>query len=824
MPEDRPDSARGLRERHEALRDLLDRNGRLLDLMADIQVDLRLLVPADPIVQTRTLRLLEATLLQAQTLNILSENRHRSLYEAHTRIEAEIRRVLGEERRRLREDPLTKDLSSCCRVEQALAGGKAARLGELAARLPERVPPGFVITTAAYARFLAQGQTGTRLRELMKGVDPADDPARLRSLAARARDLVLDAPVPEEIVGEIRERAGAGGGAGPWAVRSSAVGEDGPFSFAGQFETVLHVAEPELPSAWRRVVASSFSEHVIRYRLACGLFELATPMAVLCMPMVAAGSSGVLYTRDPARPEDTSMLINAVRGLGPDLVGGVVDAETTFVSRDALTVRGPAAHDGDGEGLPDGGGTTGAGLSPGELVGLARLGLECEAVFDEPLDVEWAIGDDRQVFLLQARPLASRPVATKSRGKPTPACLARGGVTIVGGRVVGAVSIVETPDGAGNVPEGSILVVPQAAPELGHLLPTVDGLVAEHGSVAGHLASLAREFGVPSVFGMPEATRRLKSGQTVSLNATHGEVYPGEVWPREGQDERRQAREMRSGARSPLHPLVLRLDLTDPRAPSFRPKGCRSLHDIVRLCHERGIAALFEQAEWRQGAPQAGARRLHGVALPDGVWVLDAGGGVVRREDDDEELEPQHVRSRPFQALWRGMTAPGIAWSGRRVVDLRGLASVVTSSMTEAGRDADSLGGAAYLIVASDYVNFNARMAYHYAMVDSLVGETPESNYVSFRFWGGGAGLAQRDMRALFLAEVLARAGFGVERRGDLVTARMQRYAGPDSERGLEVLGKLMGCARQLDMLLHSEAAVAKYVNHFLDGEYEEFA
>jgi len=342
--------------------------------------------------------------------------------------------------------------------------------------------------------------------------------------------------------------------------------------------------------------------------------------------------------------------------------------------------------------------------------------------------------------------------------------------------------------------------------------------------VAGHLASLAREFGVPSVFGMPDANAQLAGAQTVSLNATHCEVYPGEMWPREDQDARHQAREMRSGARSPLHPLVLRLDLTDPRAPSFRPKGCRSLHDIVRLCHERGIAALFERAEWRQGAPQAGARRLQGVALPDGVWVLDAGGGVVPAEGEDGELEPHQVLSRPFQALWRGMTAPGIAWSGRRNVDLRGLASVISSSMTEADRDADSLGGAAYLIVASDYVNFNARMAYHYAMIDSLVGETPESNYVSFRFWGGGAGRAQRDLRALFLAEVLERVGFAVERRGDLVTARMRRYAWQASEEGLEVLGKLMGCARQLDMLLYSEAAVAQYVDRFLDGAYEEFA
>jgi pyruvate,water dikinase len=232
---------------------------------------------------------------------------------------------------------------------------------------------------------------------------------------------------------------------------------------------------------------------------------------------------------------------------------------------------------------------------------------------------------------------------------------------------------------------------------------------------------------------------------------------------------------------------------------------------------------LFDRAEWRPGAPGAGARRLRGGAFPDGVWVIDAGGGVAPPKDDEKEMEPEQVLSRPFQALWRGMTAPGITWSGRRSVDLRGFASVVTSSMTEADRDADGLGGAAYLVVGGDYVNFNARMAYHYALIDSRGGETPESNSVSFRFWGGGAGRAQRDLRAVFLARVLDRSGFAVERRGDLVTARMRRHALAASETGLETLGKLMGCARQLDMLLHSEEAVARFVGHFLEGEYEVF-
>ena len=80
--------AGSLRGRHEALRDLLGRNGTLLELLGDIQFDLRLLVPGDPAVRARTRQLLDATLLQAQTLNILAGGRFERLYDVHQRLES----------------------------------------------------------------------------------------------------------------------------------------------------------------------------------------------------------------------------------------------------------------------------------------------------------------------------------------------------------------------------------------------------------------------------------------------------------------------------------------------------------------------------------------------------------------------------------------------------------------------------------------------------------------------------------------------------------------------------------------------------------------
>jgi len=313
MPDAREESAAVLRGRHNALRDLLDRNGELLELLAEIQLDLRLLVPGSPVVRARALSLLEATLLQVQTTNILARDRHTKLYDVHASIEAEVRRVLQEERDRQRSYPTIVPLAGCRQGDQQLVGGKAARLGELAAALPERVPEG--------------------LRTLLEDLDLTAEVTRLRRQAAEARNVILESPIPDQVTSAMRQAVEEQPRAESWAVRSSAVGEDGPFSFAGQFESCLHVPVDELPTAWRRVVASNFSDHVICYRLACGLFELATPMAVLCMPMVDARCAGVLYTRDPARPEEDTMLVSSQGGLAPDLVGGVTDGETAEACR-----------------------------------------------------------------------------------------------------------------------------------------------------------------------------------------------------------------------------------------------------------------------------------------------------------------------------------------------------------------------------------------------------------------------------------------------------------------------------------------------------------
>jgi pyruvate,water dikinase len=257
---------------------------------------------------------------------------------------------------------------------------------------------------------------------------------------------------------------------------------------------------------------------------------------------------------------------------------------------------------------------------------------------------------------------------------------------------------------------------------------------------------------------------------------------------------------------------------------SFRPKGCKSVHDIVRFTHEKAVAAMFELGDEAGGRSRQPTWRLDSPIVLN-IYVLDLGGSLPEKPTGKKGMvKPEEIGSTPFQALWRGVSDPAVSWAGRTRVSGAGFMSVMAASMADRGAAVRGLGGKNYLMVAPEYVNLNARLAYHFAMVDALVGEVPENNYVNFRFRGGGAGQDRRSLRAEFLSRVLLQESFAVDRRGDLVTAWLSRYPREASEAALALLGRLMGCARQLDMLLDSEAAVAHFAERFRAGDYGAFA
>lgn len=254
-----------------------------------------------------------------------------------------------------------------------VAGGKGASLAAMtAAGLP--VPPGFAIA----APVLGDRVDAERLRKLAAAGDHA-----------AAQDLVRRAEPPTGEIAAAYEALGDG----RVAVRSSACAEDSQAaSFAGQQETYLNVEGVEDVCA--RVVdcwASFFSERALFYRSHKGsLDDLA--MAVVVQRMVDADKAGVLFTVDPVRRRRDRMIVEAVRGLGEQVVSGEVTPDHYAIDRAGAVKRSTT---------PNGGV-----LDAEELAELAALGRRLEEHFGGPQDVEWAIEGGR-VFLLQSRPVTT---------------------------------------------------------------------------------------------------------------------------------------------------------------------------------------------------------------------------------------------------------------------------------------------------------------------------------------------------------------------------------------------------------------------------------
>ena len=812
-----------LAHRYRTLRRLLAANSEMLELLADLEDDLWHIGPSDPLVHRPIAYLLDGSLLLAENLNHITHGRHRALYQAHHDIALAVRSYLAAQAAAAAQ-PLVVPLAEANRTRIAEVGGKAAHLGELLKAMPAAAPPGFVLTTAAYRLFLAAAGLRAPIHRLLENMSLIMERQLFRQRAAAIRELVEAAAVPPPVRAAIDAGVASLGSGAPaaWAVRSSAVGEDGALSFAGQFESMLGVPREGLEAAYKRVVASRWANRALAYRLIKSFSEAETPMAVVFLPMLEARAAGVLYSRDPRDPAAERMLVNATLGLADDLVSGRREGAALVIGRGAPHLIGNA--DTDAEAPPSPVADAGRVLSDADAAVLAKTALAVERHFGEPQDIEWVIGADGRAMIVQARPLCLEAQAREDdHVSPAASPLLHGGITVFPGRAIGLAHRADSTDDLQHVPSGAVLIVRQATPEVAAVLPALAGIIAEHGNSAGHAATLIREFRIPAVFGMHVPHDAVAAGQTVSLDAGGRRLFAGAAWPPAKERTHRHAPPARAArAQGALYERVLALNLVDPLASAFRAGKCRSIHDIVRFAHEKAVAAMFDLGDEVAGR---GVRRIWRLdaTVPLNLMVLDLGGAVpplAKRK----AVVPGEILCTPFQALWRGVTAPGVSWAGRVNVSVAGFGSVLSASMTDAWASLRGLGEHNYLLLAHDYLNLNARIGYHFAMIDGLITDAAENNFVNFRFRGGAAGAARRDLRARFLAEVLHRSGFNVDRRGDLVTAWIRRFPREESERGLALLGSLMGCARQLDMLVADDAAVAYFVERYLVGDYRAFA
>jgi pyruvate,water dikinase len=468
-------------------------------------------------------------------------------------------------------------LDGAAAADAVRLGPKAANLAALArAGLP--TPGGFCLTADAY---LAQ-VTALGLDDVVAQFAAAD-PREQRRLSVEIRLALYEQPVVPDILEPLRDawqaqRAASGK---PCAVRSSALIEDRKgANFAGQFESFLGIDdEAAFLTAVRACWAALWTTNARRYMDNHGLSPAGTAMAVLIQPLVDARASGGGLSENA----EGQMLLSATWGLGSAIAQGEVVPDRIVLTRQGFLRTNEAGrkhhrdicgHGATGVANEGANGRTGVGpqavprelvdkpcLDAGEAVTLGRMLRKAEAAFGMPIEIEWAL-DDNGFKLLQARPLpppyppplgvrASRPLF--DRGNPDWSVLtSKAGETpaLTGDGRVGAVVPDEIwlrhpglnghPAGIGwgsgravvvnceceltRIAPGDILVTRVAGPALSHVLPRVAGVVAELGGSTSHLASLARERGIPMVLGVRDATQKIPDGAQVAVDGVVGIV------------------------------------------------------------------------------------------------------------------------------------------------------------------------------------------------------------------------------------------------------------------------------------------------------------
>ena len=809
------------RFRYETLRSLLNKNGGALQILSDLEADLNHIQHYDKRIKRPIQRLITESLLMAQELNLMSGDHYTDLYDVIFQLRTKTDALFSDHQPDEKK-PLVVMLDDRAATGQALIGGKAAGLQKLKRFFPDLVPPGFVVTTAAYRRVLADNNLEDRIRILLNNLDVTEDQSQFQSRTRTIRNMIREAVVGTEIESAIGNQAEMLKRQFPdclWAVRSSAVCEDGPQSFAGQFDSELQVKTDDLPTAYLHVLAGRFTDRAVRYRIHHNLREVDTPMAVLFMPMLEPASAGVVYTAGIKTADADHMEISTVPGLANRLVRGEAAGDTFLVSKAAapeIMRIIPADGNEPVKAVSH--------ITNETVLAVAGVAAQAAAKFGHDLDIEWAVDKKGKIHLLQARRLnvaAPDDIKVKTaRGKDTVPIL-EGGITIFPGRAEGPVKFIKPEDNLATIPDGVVAVVDQPRPELAAILPKIAALLVIEGSPVGHLATLVREFAVPCIFRLGKNTAILSGKGTISVNATKRCVYEGVRWP--GIRERvltRIADENRHQKKSgPLYDLVLGLNLLDPDAASFKAGACRSVHDTLRFMHEMSVRSMFGFGDSQnRGWNKAGSRLI--TDLPLKIQLIDLDQSI---SENIKKVTPEAVASVPFQALWRGVSDSRLLWPERWEKTMRGMPSEFTETVLGGTRGPRRPSDKNYAIIAGDYLNLNARFAYHYAMVDAMVGPGTEHNHVHFRFRGGGAREDNRQRRARFLERVLCEAGFGVDRSGDLVTAWFRRYPQQDSEAALAFLGRLMVCAQQLDVVLKTDAAVKLYAEYFRNEQYGMF-
>ena len=824
-------------------RSVLNSNNQSLEIIADLGEKLS----GDYIFDRRYietgLERLNTTVKASITgLNELCDNRFTDLYTVFERLTEELQRLLaGQEDRR---GPQVLALDAIHFLDWEIVGGKGARLAEIHQDTFLQVPDGFVITTRTYHDLIDHND----LRPLLDTfsdllTDSASDNTILDGMRRKLERKILQAEPPPKLHDALEAAIDAMTAMANvdffLAVRSSAQEEDMDFSFAGQFRSVINVRAraKEVFKAYLQVVASLFSMEAVSYSRQVLPNDRQMSMAAVCQRMVKSRASGVAFSADTMAPDNETMVIVGAWGQGDAIVEGHTPTDTFIISKEdpPVILERTVVSKPQGRYQAESGGLETRKIEPSmreqpclndaEILLISRQIRHLELFYKRPQDVEWAVDESGSLHILQARPLIIAEGAFSE--KALPEVLAGYEVIVSGrGRVAqqgigsGPVWIVNGPADLVDFPDGAVLVSRLDSSHFVKVMKRAAAIVTEIGTPVSHMATLCREMRVPCLVNVDGILSMVSQGDEITIDAEDRVIYRGKVrellaFSSTSRMEISYSYEFRLLRR--LLKKVATLNLVDPLLQNFSVEGCRTYHDILRFVHETAVMELVVMGRDEGKLLHGHLARQMDLPIPAGILVIDIGGGL-KEQAPETGVKFTDIASIPFHAILQGMLFPGVWHLGGMKVGMRDLMTSMLSvpSDTLDGR----YSGHNIAIISREYVNLCFRLGYHFNIIDAHCSRNERDNHIYFRFLGGATDITKRTRRAVMIASILEAFDFNVRIKGDMVVARSGNMMLKEMERTLDILGRLVGFTRQLDVRLETDSIVEQYVEAFLYGNY----
>ena len=452
----------------------------------------------------------------------------------------------------MRKTPFVVDFNQVDKEDTGLVGGKGANLGEMVkAGLP--VPPGFIVTAAAYFHVLDLNQLNPQIKQILKTLD-VHDPRSLNAISKAIKKIILQAKIPDDLALEIIQsylKLSKGLRQPLVAVRSSATAEDLPgASFAGQQETFLNVkGEANVVQNVRACWASLFEPRAIFYRQEKGFDHFKVGIAVPVQRMIQSDVSGIMFTINPVNNNKNQVVVEAIWGLGEMIVQGAYTPDHYLIQKNSWKILQKQVSPQQKQLVWNGkinkevrlprSKQKKVKLTDKQIIEMAKLGDQIQLHYFFPQDIEWAL-EKGKIYIVQSRPVTTIDTEVKKKIEPSKAQLAKLKLLLRGdaagpGIATGYVKVLKSAKEIGRIKTGEILVTDMTTPDFVPAMKKAAAIVTNKGGQTSHAAIVSRELGIPCIVGTETASKVLKTGMVITVNGKTGEIFKGGILPKKNK-------------------------------------------------------------------------------------------------------------------------------------------------------------------------------------------------------------------------------------------------------------------------------------------------